>query len=56
MKHPLIIDSNGKIYKHSRFVVIDRAIQKACDQIMAQEDARIFEILDAIAESGNKEE
>jgi hypothetical protein len=41
--------------KRRRFNIIDRSVQKARQEIMAQEDANIFSALDAI-ESGNKEE
>jgi hypothetical protein len=60
MKHPFRITTNGKLVKR-RFNVIDRAVQKARQEIMAQEDAAIFKAMDSIfdirfADSGNKEE
>lgn len=33
----------------------NRAVRKMVDEIMAQEDAEIFKVLDSIAESGNKD-
>ena len=41
--------------KQRRYDLINRSVQKARDEIMAQEDAEIFKILDSIAESGNKD-
>lgn len=41
--------------KQRRFSLIDRAVQKARNQIMEQEDADIFAALD-VKSSGNKEE
>lgn len=32
-----------------------QAVRKMVDEIMAQEDAEIFKVLDSIAESGNKD-
>ena len=59
-KWELIINSRGKIQKsrqRRRFEVIDRAVQKARQEIMEQEDADIFRRLDDIFErSGNNEE
>lgn len=53
------IGNNGKLSakgdrQRRRFHVIDRAVQKARQEIMAQEDAAIFAALDAA--SGNNEE
>jgi len=53
------IGTNGKLTangdrKRRRFHVIDRAVQKARQEIMAQEDAAIFAALDAA--SGNNQE
>lgn len=39
--------------KQRRFNLIDRSVQKARQEIMAQEDENVFKALD---ESGNKEE
>jgi hypothetical protein len=59
-KWELIINSRGKIQKsrsRRRFEVIDRAVQKARQEIMEQEDADIFRRLDDLFEiSGNNEE
>lgn len=45
----IVIDSNGNIGKvpRRRFNVIDRAVQKARQEIMSQEDDAIFAALDA---------
>jgi hypothetical protein len=49
MKHPIKIFNNKAMHKkRRRFNVIDRAVQKARQEIMAQEDAAIFAILDGI--------
>ena len=39
--------------KRRRFNVIDRAVQKARQEMMAQEDANIFQALDAAAQIEN---
>lgn len=39
--------------RRRRFNVIDRAVQKARQEIMAQEDANVFAALDAAASAGN---
>jgi hypothetical protein len=55
---PIVINSRGKTEKKTkrgqrrRFNVIDRAVQKARQEIMAAEDAAIFKMLDEIA-AGN---
>jgi hypothetical protein len=51
MRHPIKIVNNKAMHKkrRRRFNVIDRAVQKARQEIMAQEDAAIFAILDGIA-------
>ena len=62
MRHDkLIIRSNGKPgrsgVKRRRFNVIDRAVQKARWEIMAQEDVDMFKVSNSIfviEESGNK--
>lgn len=41
--------------KRRRFPLIDRAVQKARQQIMAQEDEAIFKALDSACISGNKD-
>lgn len=41
--------------KRRRFNLIDRYVQKAKQQLMAQEDEDIFKALDSVAESGNKD-
>lgn len=62
MKHPLYINSNGKLKCHRPFIrrpypVMDRAVEKARQRIMQQEDERIFQALDSIFQiSGNNEE
>jgi dsDNA-specific endonuclease/ATPase MutS2 len=48
MRHPLIITSSGKVVKKSQSVM-RRAIDKARQEIMAQEDAEIFKILDMLS-------
>lgn len=55
----LRINSKGKtVYnRRRRFAAIDRAVQKARQEIMAREDAEIFKALDAITvEPENKKE
>jgi hypothetical protein len=42
--------------KRRRFNLIDRAVQKARNEIMAREDADIFQALDSTAKSGNNQE
>lgn len=50
MKIPYYLNSNGKVvramFQRRPFPVIDKAIQQARWQIMAQEDEAIFKILD----------
>lgn len=41
--------------KSRRFNLIDRAVQTARQQLMAQEDEDIFKALDSASESGNKD-
>lgn len=54
MEHDLIIiTSNNEVLKESQ-TVMSRAVQKAREQIMAQEDAEIFRVLDAIAAAESK--
>lgn len=60
MDHPVIIDSEGRINSRARNISLNlqQAILKAKQDIMAQEDAAIFETLDSIFEikySNNKE-
>jgi len=52
MRHPLVINSEGKIWKKSKWTW-QRAIEKARQEIMNQEDAAMFKILDDIAASGS---
>ena len=49
-KHDVIkINSRGVVYiKQRRFNLIDRAVQKTKNEIMAQEDSMIFEALDKL--------
>jgi hypothetical protein len=60
MEDSIVITSDSKIYrrKRRRFNVIDRAVQKARWEIMAQEDAAIFAAIDAatLAITGNNKE
>lgn len=46
MKLPFKINIRGKLIEVRRFNVIDRAAEKARQQIMAQEDENIFKMLD----------
>ncbi len=41
--------------KRRRFPLIDRAVQKARQEIMSQEDDAIFKALDSACNSGNKD-
>jgi len=52
MRHPLVINSEGKIWKKSKWAW-QRSIEKARQEIMNQEDAAMFKILDDIAASGS---
>lgn len=48
MERPITVSSKGKLQKfHIHF--IHRLVEKARQQIMEQEDAEIFKVLDSIA-------
>lgn len=51
-KIPIIVNSREKASKGG-FSILNRAVQKARQQIMAQEDAAIFQALDAIGKSND---
>lgn len=42
MKKLFRINSRGKLIKNRRFLIIDRAIQKAKKEIMEQEDSMFY--------------
>jgi hypothetical protein len=42
--------------KRRRFNIIDRAVQKARQQLMSQEDDSIFQAMDALVGTGNNKE
>lgn len=56
MRHDFIIDPNGKAGKRRRFAVIDHAVQRARQEIMAQEDVEMFKKLDELAQEPKPEE
>lgn len=45
-----------KDVKRRRFNVIDRAVQKARQQLMSQEDDLVFQAMDALTKTGNNKE
>lgn len=60
MEHPIIITSEGQVGPRFRGIFNKFSVlaQKVRDEIMAQEDAEIFKVLDSVFEikySNNKE-
>ncbi len=49
MKHPIIINSSGKCDIYRRLTIMSYLTLKIRMQIQAEEDRRIFELLDAIS-------